>query len=164
MTIMKAGQKGDLSLRHTVATLAYRAAKALRDAPAQFSGFRAGEGSRSAGEILAHVGDLLDWALWLARGEKRWQDSKPQSWSEDTERFFAALTAFDEYLASGAELHTTAEKLFQGAVADALTHVGQIAMLRRLAGARVRGENYYVAKIEAGRTGPNQIAPVSEFD
>ncbi len=164
MTIMKAGQKGDLSLRHTVATLAYRAAKALRDAPAQFSGFRAGEGSRSAGEILAHVGDLLDWALWLARGEKRWQDSKPQSWSEDTERFFAALTAFDQYLASGAELHTTAEKLFQGAVADALTHVGQIAMLLRLAGARVRGENYYVAKIEAGRTGPDQIAPVSEFD
>jgi len=110
------------------------------------------------------MGDLLDWALSLARGKKSWRNSKPQSWSQDTERFFAALTAFDRYLASDAALHARVEKLFQGAVADALTHVGQIAMLRRLAGARVRGENYYLAKIEAGRTGPVQLAPVSEFD
>lgn len=153
-----------LSLRHTIATLAYRAAKVLRRAPAEFSGFRAGETSRSAGEILAHMGDLLDWALLQARGKQRWRNSKPKTWLEDTERFFAALTAFDEYLASGATLHAAPEKLFQGAVADALTHTGQIAMLRRLAGARVRGENYYVAKIEAGRTGPDQNAPVSEFN
>jgi len=163
MTTIKASRNGDLPLRHTVATLAYRAAKALRRAPLEFSGFRAAKGSRSAGEILAHMGALLDWALSLARGKKRWRNSKPQSWSEDTERFFAALTAFDQYLASGAALHAPAEKLFQGAVADALTHVGQIAMLRRLAGARVRGENYYLAKIETGRTGPDQMAPVSEF-
>ena len=157
-------QNENFSLRHTVATLAYRAAKVLRDAPPEFSGFRAGEGSRSAGEILAHVGDLLDWALSLARGEERWRDSKPRSWSEDTGRFFAALAAFDEYLASRAGLHAAAENLFQGPVADALTHVGQIAMLRRLAGAPVRGENYRVARIEAGRTGPDQIAPGREFN
>ena len=150
-------------LRHTVATLAYRAAKATRGAPETFASFRAGPISRTPVEVLAHMGDLLDWALSLARGKKRWRNSKPQSWSEDTERFFAALTAFDQYLASGAVLHAPAEKLFQGAVADALTHVGQIAMLRRLAGARVRGENYYLAKIEAGRTGPDQMAPMSEF-
>jgi hypothetical protein len=77
---------------------------------------------------------------------------------------FAALKAFDEYLGSDAELHVAPEKMFQGAVADALTHTGQIAMLRRLAGARVRGENYYVAKIEAGRIGDDQNAPVMEFD
>jgi len=164
MTTSKAGQNGDLSLRHAVATLAYRAAKALRDAPAEFSGFRAGQGSRSAGEILAHMGDLLDWALSLARGKERWRNSKPRSWSEDTQRFFAALTAFDAYLASGAKLQAAPEKLFQGAVADALTHVGQIAMLRRLAGKQVRGENYYLAKIETGRTGPDQMAPVREFN
>jgi hypothetical protein len=161
---MKAMKNGDLFLRHAVATLAYRAAKVLRDAPAEFSGFRPAAGSRSAGEILAHLGDLLDWALTQARGEERWHNSKPRSWSEDTERFFAAVTAFDEYLASGAKLHTEPEKMFQGAVADSLTHVGQIAMMRRLAGARVRGENYYVAKIGAGRTGPDQMAAVMEFD
>jgi hypothetical protein len=106
----------------------------------------------------------FDWALSIARGKEQWRNSKPRSWSEDSERFFAALTAFDAYLASGSELHAQPEKLFQGAVADALTHVGQINMLRRLAGNRVKGENYYVAKIEAGRTGPDQMAPVSEFN
>ena len=156
MTTVKAGKNGDLPLRHAVATLAYRGAKVLRAAPSEFSDFRPAKGSRSAGEILAHLGDLLDWALSLARGKQRWRNSRPRAWSEDTERFFAALKAFDEYLASGEQLHTAPEKLFQGAVADALTHVGQIAMLRRLAGAKVRGENYYRAKIEIGRTGPDQ--------
>lgn len=163
MKTKAAGRKRDLSLRHALATLAYRAAKALRRAPVQFSSFRAAEGSRSAGQILAHMGDLLDWALSQARGKQRWRNSKPRSWSEDAERFFVAVTALDEYLASNAALHSPAEKLFQGAVADALTHVGQIAMLRRLAGSPVRGENYYSAKIEVGRTGPAQRAPVSEF-
>jgi hypothetical protein len=160
---MNEAHKRELPLRHAVATLAYRGAKALRGAPADFSGFRPGRGSRSAGEILAHIGDLLDWALSIARGKERWRNSKVRSWADDSARFFAALTAFDEYLQSDRELHATAERLFQGAIADALTHVGQINMLRRLAGARVRGENYYVAKIEAGRTGPDQPAPVGEF-
>jgi hypothetical protein len=155
---------GHLSLRHTVATLAYRGAKVVRRAPADFSDFRAAKGSRSAGEILAHVCDLLDWALSLARGKQRWRNTRARLWSEDTDRFFAALQAFDDYLASGVPLQTAPEKLFQGAIADSLTHIGQIAMLRRLAGARVRGENYYRAKIEVGRTGPDQNAPVSEFN
>lgn len=164
MTRAMAGRKGDLSLRHAVATLGYRAGKTLRGAPPEFSSFRPAKGSRSAGEILSHMGDLFDWALSQARGKQRWRNSRPKSWAEDTERFFSALTAFDEYLGSGAKLHAAPEKMFQGAVADALTHTGQIAMLRRLAGARVRGENYYVAKIEVGRIGPDQNAPVMEFD
>jgi hypothetical protein len=163
MTKSKAGENGDLSLRHAAATLAYRAAKALRDAPEEFSQFRPGKGSRSAGEILSHICDLMDWALSIARGKQRWRNTKPKSWSEDTDRFFLALTAFDQHLASGEPLHAPAGKLFQGAVADALTHVGQIAMLRGLAGTRVRGENYYRARIEIGRTGSEQRQPVSEF-
>ena len=164
MKTAKAGYKRDLSLRHAVATLAYRAAKVLRDAPPEFRSFRAGEGSRSAGEILAHMGDLFDWTLSQAQGKQRWRNSKVRPWSEDVARFFSALRAFDEYLASRAKLHAAPEKMFQGAVADALTHTGQIAMLRRLAGARVRGENYYVAKIEVGRIGLDQKASVMEFD
>ena len=153
-----------LSLRHTAATLAYRAAKTLRGAPEGFSGFRAGPGSRSAGEVLAHLCDLMDWALSLARGQEHWEDSKPRAWNEDSARFFAALTALDQYLASGAALLAPPEKLFQGAIADALTHTGQIAFLRRLAGAPIRGENYAVARIAAGETGSEQPAGVSEFD
>jgi len=154
----------ELSLRHTLATLAYPAAKVLRDSPAAFSDFRAGEGSRTAGQILAHLCDLMDWARSLAAGKQSRRDSAPESWTADTQRFFAALKAFDDYLGSEEPLHTPVENLFQGAVADALTHVGQIALLRRLAGAAVRPENYGVAEIAAGRIGADQRAPRKEFD
>ena len=150
-------------LRHTVATLAYRGSKALRDAPADFSAYTLGGDGRSAGAILAHIGDLLDWALSMASGQPEWHNSKTQTWNEDVDRFHAALSAFDGYLASDQPLHTSAEKLFQGPVADALTHVGQLAMMRRLAGAAIKGENYYVADIAAGRVGADQAAPKREF-
>lgn len=157
------GSFDSLPLRHALATLAYRAAKPLRDAPTEFSSFRAAPGSRSAGEILAHLGDLMDWALSIARGGERWHNSKPQPWELEVARFFDALTALDIYLSSGASLGAPAEKIFQGAIADSLTHVGQISLLRRLAGAPVRGENHFVARIEIGRTRADQNAPVFEF-
>ena len=110
------------------------------------------------------MGDLLDWALSIARGKQEWHDAVPLAWEEGVERFFAALQALDAYLASDAPLHASAEKLFQGPIADALTHVGQIATRRRLAGAPVRGENYFLADIVTGRVGPEQSAPRREFD
>jgi hypothetical protein len=146
----EADPKRDL-LRHTLATLAYRGGKAVREAPASFASFRAGSGSRTPAEILAHIGDLMDWALRIVKGEARWVDSAPLPWLEETARFFSSLSSLDSYLASGSPLGSTPEKVFQGPVADALTHVGQIAMLRRLAGCPMRGENYFVADIAAGR-------------
>jgi len=151
-------------LRHTLATLSYRAGKALRGAPASFAGFRAAETARTPGQILAHIGDLLDWALSLAQGQERWHDSSPLSWEKETERFFGSLKKLDSYLASGGQLREAPEKLFQGPIADALTHVGQINLLRRLAGAPVRGENYSLAEITAGRVGAQQTPPQHEFD
>ena len=151
-------------LRHTVATLAYRGGKVLREAPEGFASFRAGDRTRTPGEILAHVGDLFDWALSLARGEQAWKDSPPLTWEAGTARFFETLGRFDAFLASGAPLARSAEKLFQGPVADALAHVGQIAMLRRLAGSPVKGENYFKAEIAAGRVGADQSPPRLEFD
>src|SRR3954469_11038553 len=129
-------------LRHTVATLAYRAGKALRDAPREFPGFSVGPGSRTPAQILAHMGDLFDWALSMARGAQKWKDSPAQSWDADCDRFFRALEAFDDYLASDSELGTSVERLFQGPIADALTHTGQLTMLRRIAGTPIRAENY----------------------
>ena len=151
-------------LRHIVATVAYRGAKAARGAPESFATFRVAETSRTPIEILAHIGDLYDWALSLAKGAETWHNSSPLPWSEEVERFHSCLERFDEYLASDNELACTCEKLFQGAIADSLTHVGQIAMLRRIAGAAIRGENYSRAKIEAGRVGADQRSPVREFD
>lgn len=151
-------------LRHIVATLAYRGGKTLRDAPQAFATFRAGPTTRTPVQILAHVGDLLDWLLAQAQGHEAWRDAEPLPWEQETARFFAALHAFDAYLASDAPLHAPVEKLIQGGVADALTHVGQIALLRRLADSPVRGENYARADIVAGRVGPEQSAPRREFD
>jgi hypothetical protein len=151
-------------LRHTVATLAYRGGKAVRHAPEGFATFRIGENTRTPEKILAHIGDLLDWALSLAQGKHVWRDSTPLQWDQEVERLFLTLQKLDDYLASDAPLGFSAEKLFQGPIADALTHVGQIAMLRRLAGVPVRGENYFKAEVVAGRVGPEQSAVRVEFD
>jgi len=151
-------------LRHALATLAYRGGKALRGAPAGFGEFRVAETTRTPSQILAHICDLLDWALSLAKGAEEWRYSDPLPWDKGLDRFFAALQAFDAYLVSDAPVAAPAEKLFQAPIADALTHIGQIAMLRRLAGAPVRGENYSRADIVVGRVGPIQTAPKREFD
>jgi len=149
--------------RHTLATIAYRGGKALRSAPAGFADFNAGHGLRTPGQILAHIGDLFDWALSIAQGQQKWQDSKSLSWDHGVARFFASLKKFDDFLASSEPVQVPLEKLFQGPIADALTHIGQIAILRRMAGAPVKGENYFVADIVTGRVGADQSPPKREF-
>ena len=151
-------------LRHTVATLAYRGAKALRGAPDSFASYRASETTRTPAQILAHIGDLLDWARSIAKGAEAWNNSEPLAWDQEVTRFHRALESFDNYLASDADLEATCERLFQGPIADALTHVGQLTILRRMAGAPIKGENYSRAKIEAGSVGAKQAAPKREFD
>ncbi len=151
-------------LRHTVATVAYRGGKAVANAPAAFAAFRAGKTSRTPVQILAHIGDLFDWALELAKGQNAWHDSTPLEWEQEVARFFATLQKFDEYLASDAPLLAPVEKLFQGPVADALTHVGQLTMLRRLADAPIKGENYFKAEIVAGHMGTKQSTTRVAFD
>jgi hypothetical protein len=150
-------------LRHALATLAYRGGKTIRNAPEGFATFQAGEGVRTPGQILAHSGDLMDWGLSMAIGRQQWHNSEPQPWEKEVERFFAALKKFDDYLASEESLHAPVEKLFQGPIADALTHIGQIAILRRLAGESIRAENYFVADITVGRVGAEQTPPKKEF-
>ena len=151
-------------LRHTVATLAYRGGKAVLNAPGGFAAFRVNDTTRTPGEILAHIGDLLDWALRVAQGEYIYHESSPLPWDEEVARFFSALKELDLYLASDAPLGYPAEKIFQGPIADALTHVGQIGMLRRMAGAPVRGESYFKAEIVIGRVGREQSTKRVEFD
>ncbi|HJZ68357.1 MAG TPA: hypothetical protein VKF81_09570 [Blastocatellia bacterium] len=151
-------------LRHCVATVAYRGAKATRDAPDSFATFHASDTTRTPAQILAHIGDLFDWALSMAKGAEAWHNSTPKPWPEEVARFHSSLARFDEYLASDEKLACPCERLFQGAIADSLTHVGQIAMLRRIAKAPIRGENYSRAAIQAGRVGADQAAPAREFD
>lgn len=148
-------------LRHTLATLAYRGGKTVRQAPADFAEF--GGAGRTPGQILAHIGDLLDWALSMADGTRQWHDSKPVAWDQEVVRFYAALKKFDDFLAADQPVQVPAEKLFQGPIADALTHIGQLAMIRRLAGSPIVGENYFVADIAVGRVGAEQASPKRTF-
>jgi hypothetical protein len=159
----ESGPKREL-LRHTVATLAYRGAKAVRGASDSFASFKASETTRTPAQILAHIGDLLDWALAIAKGAETWNNAEPLPWKEEVERFHSALSKFDDYLASESDLAANCERLFQGPIADALTHVGQLTMLRRIAGEPIKAENYSRAKIEAGRVGTDQEKPKREFD
>lgn len=133
-------------LRHTLATLRYRLDRALDGAGPEFGAFQAGAGVRTPAEILAHMGDLMDWALGLADGVHQWQDSAPLEWELEKARFGAAMAKLDARLAAG-PLLCEENRLFQGPVADALTHTGQIALLRRMQGAPVRPKNYFKAEI-----------------
>jgi len=150
--------------RHCIATLVYRASKILRDAPENFAAFHNDAKSRTPVEILTHMGDLMDWALSMAKGKSVWHESIPLDWDREVARFYDSVKQLDMYVASGAMIACPLEKLFQGPVADALTHTGQLAMLRRIAGVPIRGENYYVADILPGRVGPEQSKPRKEFD
>src|SRR5215203_1613239 len=151
-------------LRHTVATVAYRGGKAITGTPEGFAGFKASVTARTPLQILAHIGDLFDWALSMAKGKTVWNDATPLTWELESERFFARVKAFDDFLASDNKIEKPIEKLFQGPVADALTHIGQINILRRVFDAPVRGENYFRAEIEIGRVGAEQSANRVEFD
>jgi hypothetical protein len=157
------GGKREL-LRHAIATLAYRGAKAIRAAPPNVADFQASNATRTPRALLAHIGDLLDWALSLAEGNQKWSPSTPKSWEEESARFFAALGRLDAFLASDRALGARPERLLQGPIGDALTHVGQLMMLRRLAGSPMRSENYAAAEIVAGRVSSEQAAPKFEFD
>ena len=148
-------------LRHTLATVAYRTARALEGAPDHFAGF-AGAG-RMPVQILSHMGDLFEWALSAAMGQERWRATQPRAWAEEQQRFFESLQTLDAFLATGGPLHAPVERLLQGPVADALTHVGQLAMLRRLSGSPTHGESFSDSDIKAGQVGADQPAAVRPF-
>jgi hypothetical protein len=150
-------------IRHAVATLVYRGSKTLREAPAGFAVFRVKPESRTPVEIVAHMGDLFDWSLSMVKGQEHWRSSPPREWDLEVARFYASVKEFDTYLASSSTVACPLDRLFQGPIADAISHVGQLAMLRHLFGAPIEGENYFKADISIGQVGPNQAAPRERF-
>ncbi len=149
-------------LRQLAATLAYRAAKVLRDAPADFGHRSFGDTTRQPVRILGHMGDLMTWGVSMARGGYEWKPAGGDDWNAEVERFFVGLAALDAAIADDG-FAGSVEKIIQGPLADALTHVGQLAMLRGMAGAPVKPESYARAIITAGRVGLDQAAPKAEF-
>jgi hypothetical protein len=153
-----------MTLRQMAATLAYRAAKVLRDAPPDFAHRNFGDATRRPILILSHMGDLMSWGVSVAGGGKEWKPAGSDDWNAEVHRFFDGLAALDAALAAEGDFKGSIDKLIQGPLADALTHVGQLAMLRGMAGAPVRPESYARAIITVGRVGLDQEAPRGEFD
>jgi hypothetical protein len=151
-------------LRHTLATLAYRAGKVLRDFPVESAERRLTPTMRTPREIASHLADLMEWARSLTEGASRWQAAGSSDWESACARFFAGLDALDRALAQADPRSRPPGQIFQGPIADALTHVGQLALLRGAFGAVVRPESYARAQIEVGRVGREQAQPHSEFD
>lgn len=152
------------ALRHLVATLAYRAAKVLRDAPPELATFALTPHTRTPVHVVAHMGDLIDWAIEMARGRYLWRSLGSDDWEAEVARFFDRLATLDALLAGPLPPDFSDEMLVQGPLADALTHVGQLAMLRGAMGAPLRPESYARAEIVAGRVGREQAAAKAEFD
>lgn len=146
-------------LRHLVATVAYRGGLAVTNAPEGFATFRADETVRTPGEILAHIGDLLEGSLHLVKGNLVYLASEPLPWEEEITRFFAAVKELDSYLASEVSLACPVEKFVQGPVGDALTHVGQIVMLRRMSGSPIQSTAYFTAEITPGEIDRDTFQP-----
>jgi len=151
-------------LRHALATLAYRAEKALRDYPLPGVEQRLAPSMRTPLELVGHLGDLMEWGESLAHGESRWNAGPASDWSAVCERFFNGLAAFDRALSEADPRSRPPGQIFQGPVADALTHVGQLALLRGAFGSAVRPESYARAEIEVGRVGREQPPPRQEFE
>src|SRR5215813_2331213 len=149
-------------LRHFLAALAYRAQKALRDAPANFGSFRVAEGVRTPAELVRHMTSVLGYSRTFLVGGTYRPDALP-SLQDEVARFHDMLQDLASVLEGDVDLREgmTAERLLQGPFSDAMTHAGQLAMLRRLAGFPVPPENFIVATIDGERLGSDQSQPVS---
>ena len=151
-------------LRHTLATLAYRGGKVLREFPVEAAERRFAPALRTPRELVSHLADLMEWARSLTEGESRWQAGDSPDWQSACARFFAGLAALDHALAQADPRSRPPGQIFQGPIADALTHVGQLALLRGAFGAPVKPESFARAEIEVGRVGREQAPARFEFD
>lgn len=147
-------------LRHFLAAIAYRAQKALRDAPDSYADFDAGMHVRTPHELVRHMTGVLGYARTLFSGGV-WRPPMLPSFREEVARLHDVIEDLGRLIERGGEPSIRPEQLLQGPLADAMTHVGQLAMLRRLAGAPVAPENFVFAKVDANNLGADQPPPAS---
>jgi hypothetical protein len=149
-------------LLHFLAAIAYRTQKAVREAPSSYPEFAAGLGARTPVQIIRHMTSLMGYAETLFRGGAYpFVPEALPTFAEEVARFHEMLGRVGELLQSPAMLRgISTEQLLQGPLADAMTHVGQLALLRRLSDSPVRGENFVFAHVRADQLGVDQAAPV----
>ena len=150
-----------LMLRRSLVALAYRFAKVIDGAPERFPAFEPGFKVRSPHEVVRHINGVLNYALNIVRSgdpDKR-ERLVTLAWEQEVARAHAILAALDDELSTGEPDSEMLQRLLQGPISDAMTHVGQLAMLRRLAGSPISGENFFRADLALGRLGPDQPPP-----
>jgi len=145
-------------LRHVLAAIAYRTQKALRDAPEHYASFSAGNRVRTPTELVRHMAGLMGYVRTFFEGGSYRPEPLP-TLQEEVDRFHGLLEVVGKLLATGAPCSLSTEQLLQGPFADTLTHVGQLAMLRRLADSPVAPENFIYADIRADRLQADQPPP-----
>jgi hypothetical protein len=151
-------------VRHFLASLAYRFHKAVADAPEGFDGLGPGYGIRPPLTIVRHMNGVLGYGkVALETGDfDYWHHHPSLDWKGEIALVHETLQGIDTFLASDADVAgERLERLLQGPLSDAMTHVGQLAMLRRMAGSPLHAENFFKADIKAGQVGEEQPAPVS---
>lgn len=148
-------------LRHFLAAIAYRTQKALRDAPAHYSHYSAGHDTRTPVEILRHMTSVLGYSRTMFLGGS--YPFKPEplpTFADEIQRFHNMVSSVGELLSGDTPfLDGSHRQLLQGPLSDVMTHVGQLALLRRLSDAPVAPENFIYAEIDANRLGPDQPMP-----
>lgn len=149
-------------LVHFLAALAYRTQKALRGAPPEFAEFRAMKDVRTPAELVRHMTSVLGYSRTFFVGGNYWPDPLP-TFDDEIARFHEMLELLAQHIKDGDQLQDgiTEERLLQGPFSDAMTHVGQLAILRRMAGNPVPPENFVVADVNPERLGPEQAEPAS---
>jgi hypothetical protein len=149
-------------LKHFLAALAYRTQKALRGAPTGFGNFKAGHDVRTPSELVRHMTSVLGYARTYFIGGQYRPDELP-TLAEEIERFHKMLQKLGRHLEAGDEFLSdiTEERMLQGPFADAMTHAGQLAMLRRMYGDPIPPENFIVANVSAENLTPDQPDPAS---
>ncbi|HET9837888.1 MAG TPA: hypothetical protein VFR84_06610 [Candidatus Angelobacter sp.] len=148
-------------LKHFLAAIAYRTQKALRGAPDSFAQFHAGNHARTPHELLWHMTGVLGYLRTYFLGGA-WRPEKLPAFGDEIRRFHDVLEDLARLLDNPAQAREiSAEQVLQGPLADVMTHVGQLALLRRLAGSPVAPENFIRAAIDAGNLGPDQPQPVA---
>jgi hypothetical protein len=147
-------------LRHFLASIAYHCTKAIKDPPATFHELNLGKGVRSPLKILNHISSVLTYAhSFYEHYDNTYIDIR--DWDYEVKRFYETLSKLDESIKTGNLREVSEERLLQGPLSDAMAHIGQLLMMRRLAGSPIPSENFLFADIRIRVLGPNQQKPVA---
>ena len=147
-------------LRHFLASITYRATKAIKNVPETYPAHDLGKGVKTPLRILHHITGVLTYAhSFFEHYDTTHIDVK--SWDAEVGEFYSILSKLDKSIQEKKPKEVTEEQLLQGPLSDAMTHIGQLSMLRRLADSPLPSENFIFADVRKGAVGPNQPDPIA---